>query len=191
LGKFDIYKVDLKNIKEDIQKYEYLLDSQYFSNIEGEDVHSGKVKVALTVTKRKDIYEMNFNLAGVVLVPCDRCLDYMDLPIETTARLIVKFGKDYSEESDEIVVIPESEGSINIAWFLYEFVALAIPIKHVHIQGKCNRQMSAKLRKHTPKTDDDDGQEGPESDNIIITDEDTEIPVDSRWDALKNFKEEE
>ena len=33
--------------------------------------------------------------------------------------------------------IPEEEGEINIAWFLYEFVVLDIPIKHVHEPGKC------------------------------------------------------
>jgi uncharacterized metal-binding protein YceD (DUF177 family) len=183
LGKFDIYKVDLKNMQGDVQQYEYFLDTQYFLNIEGEDVQKGKVKVTLVVTKRKGIYEMNFHLVGMVVIPCDRCLDDIDFPIDSTARLIVKFGKDYAEESDEIIVIPESEGSVNLAWFLYEFVVLAIPIKHVHAHGKCNRHMTAKLHKHTPKTDDDNELEEPENDDV-------EHMADPRWDALKNFKEE-
>ncbi|MDR0686256.1 MAG: DUF177 domain-containing protein [Dysgonamonadaceae bacterium] len=173
-------------MKENTRNYEYLLDAQYFSDIEGDDVHKGNVAVVLAVTKREDIYEMNFHLSGVVVIPCNRCLDCMDMPIDTKARLIAKFGKDYAEESDEIVVIPESEGYINIAWFLYEFVVLAIPIKHVHPQGKCNRQMSAKLRKYAPKTDGYDGQE----EDPTFTDSDAEQPVDPRWDALRNFKEE-
>jgi uncharacterized metal-binding protein YceD (DUF177 family) len=115
----------------------------------------------------------------------------MDFPFETTARLIVKFGKDYSEESDEIVVIPETEGVINLAWFLYEFVALAIPIKHIHAPGKCNKQMTAKLKKHTPKSGDDDDNFEID-DNVIITDEEEpEENTDPRWSALKGFKEEE
>ncbi len=65
------------------------------------------------------------------------CLDDMNLDVDTQSRLIVKFGKEYSEESDEIVIIPEEEGEINIAWFLYEFIALTIPIKHVHPTGEC------------------------------------------------------
>jgi uncharacterized metal-binding protein YceD (DUF177 family) len=113
----------------------------------------------------------------------------MDYPIETTARLFVKFGKDYSEESDEIVVIPEIEGMINIAWFLYEFVALAIPIKHVHAPGKCNKQMSTKLKKHSAKLADDDSYAEDVDDIIVTDDEDTEEPTDPRWDVLKELKE--
>jgi uncharacterized metal-binding protein YceD (DUF177 family) len=172
LGKFDTYKVDLKNMREDSREFDYLLDTQYFVNIEGEDVHKGKVKVHLTVTNRKGIYEMDFHLAGVVVIPCDRCLEDMDFPIDTTARLVVKLGKDYEEESDEVVVIPESEGAINLAWFLYEFVVLAIPIKHVHAPGKCNKQMSAKLKQHSPKPEeDDDALAEIDDDDTVITGE--------------------
>ena len=70
----------------------------------------------------------------------------MDQAVDTHGRLVVKFGSAYSEESDEIVIIPESEGEINIAWFLYEFIALAIPIKHVHPPGECNRVVASKFR---------------------------------------------
>jgi len=72
----------------------------------------------------------------------------MDQEIESDNHFIVKFGKEYSEESDEIIIIPEEEGEINIAWFLYEFIALGIPMKHIHEPGKCNRIMSKKLQKH-------------------------------------------
>jgi uncharacterized metal-binding protein YceD (DUF177 family) len=90
------------------------------------------------------------------------------------------------------VVIPEAEGVINLAWFLYEFIVLAIPIKHVHTPGKCNKQMSAKLKKHTTKADnDDDAFDIDASDDIVVTDEDPiEEATDPRWDALKGLKEE-
>ena len=179
----------------DVEEYEYLLDNQFFINIGGEDVQKGRVKVTLTVAKHKGFFDFAFVLSGIAIVPCDRCLDDMDLPIETTAHLVVKFGKDYSEESDEIVVIPEAEGVINLAWFLYEFVALAIPIKHVHAPGKCNKQMTTKLKKHSSKSEDDDDNDSfdGEMDDIIITDDDdsNERDTDPRWDALKGFKEEE
>ena len=179
----------------DVQKHEYLLDNQFFINIGGEDIQKGRVKVTLTVTKHKGFFDFVFALSGVAIIPCDRCLDDMDFPIETTAHLIVKFGKDYSEESDEIVVIPESEGVINLAWFLYEFIALAIPIKHIHAPGKCNKQMTTKLKKHSAKSEEDDNDsfDMDMGDDIIITEDDdsNEKDVDPRWDALKGLKEEE
>ena len=195
LGKFDLYKVGLKGMQADVQKHEYLLDNQFFINIGGEDIQKGRVKVTLTVTKHKGFFDFVFALSGVAIIPCDRCLDDMDFPIETTAHLIVKFGKDYSEESDEIVVIPESEGVINLAWFLYEFIALAIPIKHIHAPGKCNKQMTTKLKKHSAKSEEDDNDsfDMDMGDDIIITEDDdsNEKDVDPRWDALKGLREEE
>jgi uncharacterized metal-binding protein YceD (DUF177 family) len=76
---------------------------------------------------------------------------------------------------------------------LYEFVVLAIPIKHVHAPGKCNKQMSAKLKKHTAKSEDDEGDsfDMDDSDDIVVTDEDPiEETSDPRWDALKGLREE-
>ena len=190
MGKFDSYKVDLKGMRQEIQTYEYLLDNQFFANIGGEDLQKGKIQVTLTVTKKISVFNCDFRLNGTAVIPCDRCLEDMDYPVDTTARLIVKFGKDYAEESDEIVVIPESEGVINLAWFLYEFVALAIPIKHVHVPGKCNKQMTAKLKRHTAKAElDEEDAFDLDGEEIIVTDEDTEEMTDPRWNALKDLKE--
>ena len=141
-------------------------------DIDGDEVQKGKVKVNLTVKRSSMVFDMNFQLEGVVYVPCDRCLDDMDLPISAKNKLIVKFGKEYAEESDEIVIIPEAEGEINLAWFIYEFIALTIPMKHVHAPGKCNKAMSSKLKKHTTRrSDDDDEYEDESADEIIVEDD--------------------
>lgn len=193
MGKFDAYRVDLKGTQPDVREESYFLDNQFFTNIGGEDIQKGKIKVDVTITKTAGVFRFEFRLNGFVVIPCDRCLDDMEYPIETTSALVVKFGKDYSEESDEIVVIPESEGAINLAWFLYEFVALTIPIKHVHAPGKCNKQMTSKLKKHSAKTNDSDEESLglDEIDDVIITDQDEETKTDPRWDALKDLKTEE
>ena len=48
-------------------------------------------------------------------------------------------------EEDDLVVIPENEGILDMTWFIYEFVALVIPIRHVHAPGKCNPAMTKAL----------------------------------------------
>ncbi len=192
MGKFDPYKVDLKSMTTDIQKIEYLLDNKFFGDIGGDDIQKGKVKVSLSVKKTAGIFELNFLSEGTIIIPCDRCLDDMDLPISTTNRLIVKFGKDFSEESDEIVIIPESEGVINLAWFLYEFIVLTIPIKHVHAPGKCNKTMTSTLKKHSPKGMEDEYGAGEGGEDIIITSDhdNDEEETDPRWEALRDLKDE-
>ena len=178
----------------DTQNFEYQLDNIFFSNIGGEDIQKGKLTVYLTVKKISMMFEFNFRIEGTIVIPCDRCLDDMDFAVMTNNRLIVKLGKEYAEESDEIIIIPEDEGEINLAWFLYEFIVLTIPIKHVHAPGKCNKGMTSKLKKHSPKgsADDDDDFDSVETDeDVIISDEEDNSSTDSRWDALRGLIEDD
>jgi uncharacterized metal-binding protein YceD (DUF177 family) len=160
-------------------------------DIDGTEVQKGKVNVSLSLKRSPMMFEMDFLINGVVWVPCDRCLDDMELPIETRNRLVVKFGKEYDEESDEIVVIPEDEGAINLAWFLYEFIALTVPMKHVHPPGKCNKSMSSKLKKHTSKKSSDDDYYYDNSDDDPAMEEDLTETADPRWDPLKGLLDNE
>ncbi|MGL5562430.1 MAG: YceD family protein [Tannerellaceae bacterium] len=170
-------------------EFEYQLGNKYFTDIDGTEVQKGKVKVLLTLKRTPLMFDLSFKLEGMAYVPCDRCLDDVEIPIDTTAKLIIKFGHEYSEESDEVIVIPEEEGEINLAWFIYEFVALAIPMKHVHAPGKCNKSMSSKLKKHSARQADD--EEVDVDGDGFEYEEDTvdEAPQDPRWDALKDLLE--
>lgn len=190
MGKFDLYKVELKNLSPGVHEYEYFLENKFFVDIDGDEVQKGKVKVNLTVKRTSMVFDMNFQLEGIVYVPCDRCLDDMELPVSTQNMLVVKFGKEYAEESEEIVIIPEEEGEINLAWFIYEFIALAIPMKHIHAPGKCNKAMSSKLKKHTARrADDEDEFDEEAADDIVVDDDAADMPSDPRWDALKGLVE--
>ena len=125
---------------------------------------------------------------GMVWVPCDRCLDDMELPISSSDKLMVKFGHEYAEEGENLIVIPEEEGEINVAWFMYEFIALSIPMKHVHAPGKCNKAMTSKLSKHLKTNANEDSDEVFDTggDDIVI-EEEVEEQIDPRWNELKKI----
>ena len=190
LGKFDAYRVDFRNMSQaEVRMYEYLLENKFFIDIDGPEIQKGKVNVTLTVTHKIASFELLFHITGIVYVSCDRCLDDIEIPVETDSRLIVKLGKEYAEESDEVLVIAEDEGTLNLAWFLYEFVALAIPMKHVHPPGKCNRTMTSKLKKHSAmRSDDEDTDSFGTDDDMSQADNESGMQEsDPRWDALKDI----
>ncbi|KAA6344467.1 hypothetical protein EZS27_007913 [termite gut metagenome] len=193
MGKFDAYRIDLKGMQADSAGYEYLLDNLFFANIDGPEIRKGKVKVTVTIRKVSFTFELKFRTEGFVRVSCDRCLDEMEQPVESSGdKLIVKFGREYAEESDNLIIIPEKEGSINVAWFMYEFIATAIPMRHIHPPGKCNKAVISKLRKHL-RTDAADNEEidlSEETGNIDIgVEEETagENEMDPRWNDLKKI----
>ncbi len=188
MSKFEKYNIPLKELKTETQVFEFDLDENYFKKIDSPEVQHGNIKAIVTVRKKTGLYDLNFELNGIIQIPCDRCLDDMNQPIQYKEKIQVKFGDKFSEE-DDIVIVPEADGGINIAWFLYEFIVLNIPIKHVHAPGECNKTMVSKLKKHITRqrTDDDDLDDIDfEEEDEIPTDETT---TDPRWDGLQNIFE--
>lgn len=183
MGKFDAYKIDLKGMKNDTYSCEYVLDNHFFESIDSPEVQKGKVHVALTVKKTAGLYELSFKTEGVVQVTCDRCLDDMDQPVTSTDKIKVKLGEDFSESGD-IVIIPEETGEINVAWFMYEFIALSIPMKHVHAPGKCNKAMMGTLNKYLRVSADENAEEMEVEEE---TADDKEQVIDPRWNELKKI----
>lgn len=170
----------------DAETHTFLLDNLFFVDIDGPEVQKGKLNVMLSVKKTPRAFELNFQIEGSVCVPCDRCLDDVELPIHTSDHLIVKFGREHGGEGDNIIIVPEDEGEINVAWLVYEFIVLAIPMKHVHAPGKCNKAVMGKLNKHLRTNSDDDSEDMDElSDDV--DDDGTESPADPRWNELKNI----
>lgn len=189
MSKFELYNVVLKDIDNEMRVIEYDLDDAYFKKIDSPEVQKGNVKAKVSVQKKMNTYELHFQLDGSVIIPCDRCLDEMEQQIHYKEKLQVKFGDKFAEE-DEVVIIPESEGAINVAWFLYEFIVLNIPIKHVHAPGECNKTMVVKLKKHITRqkddTDDDNSSLDFEDDDDFTAEE---VQTDPRWDGLQNITE--
>ncbi|MDD3080109.1 MAG: DUF177 domain-containing protein [Paludibacter sp.] len=184
MSKFELYNVVLKDITTGTSVFEYDLDDVYFKKIDSPEVQRGNVNAKVTVRKKIETFELQFVLDGYVLIPCDRCLDDMKQPISYKEKLLVKFGTKFSEEND-IVVVPESEGTINIAWFLYEFIVLNIPLKHVHAPGECNKTMVSKLKRHIARSKDDDENDMDFDDDDDVVEDDNQI--DPRWEGLQNI----
>lgn len=180
-------------MKETNAHYEFLLDNDFFTAIDSPELQKGKVYVVLDVKKSAQAFELNFRTEGVVVVLCDRCLDEMDQEVTSKDKIFVKFGAAYADEGDNLIIVPEEEGDINVAWIMYEFIALAIPMKHVHAPGKCNKAMSGKLNKYLrTSADDDDSEIEPiddsvDADDINVADEAEDKPVDPRWNELKKL----
>ena len=166
------YKVDLKGVKDETRCLDFDLNDDFFGALDGSQLEHGALHVSVSIRKMAGFFELLFHTEGSVVVTCDRCLDDMDQPIDTDNKLLVKLGDTYSEEDDTITV-DENEGILDISWFIYEFIMLAIPIKHVHAPGKCNSAMTQKLE---------------ELSGAVRSGEEEEEAIDPRWEKLKNLK---
>ena len=166
------FTVDLKALTEEVTPLEWELDDQFFEQLEDAQLQQGSVHVSGSIRKAVGFFELELQSVGTVRVPCDRCLEMMDQPVEADLRLIVKMGSEYTDD-DDVITVDEAHPVLDTAWLIYESIALAVPIRHVHQPGDCNVSMSEKLN---------------ELSAARSSDADAEDAVDPRWAALKGLK---
>ena len=123
--------------------------------------------------RRKIIcFFFDFTIEGTVTVPCDRCLEDLDLDIEGYYELVVKVGDENEELSETVIVISSKEYEIDVAQYIYEFISLMIPMRNVHDETEngqaCDPEILKEIEKH-------------------LAHENPEAPVDPRWEALKKI----
>lgn len=200
MGKFSAYKLPLKTLPHGSHTFDYKLQKQFFVDMESADIRDADIDVHVDVNYKGDLYEITLTVTGEITLICDRCLDDLQWPVDTTFHIFVKYGPDYNDDSDELLEIPESDAELNIAYMMYDTVALTIPIKHVHPLGKCNRAMSSLLKKHraTAHNLEEDGDD--EMIDEMIDEVETaqmqpdssdsdDSPTDPRWDELKKLND--
>ena len=169
---FEQFKIDLKALKQDETPLQWELDNNFFQQLEGAQLQSGSLHVSGSIRKTVGFFELNLHSVGTVEVTCYRCLEPMSQPIEADLSTTVKLGTEDSYD-DEVITVDETRPVLDTAWLIYESIALAVPIRHVHQPGDCNVAMSEKLeRLSAARSSDADAQDD----------------IDPRWAKLKNLK---
>lgn len=142
------YSINLKAIDSPQADFQWDLDDDFFAALDQELIERGCIHVALRVKKTSGAYNLQFQVDGEVTVPCDRCLDPMQQPIHGAHELRVVLG-DCFDDDGELITVPEAEGTVDLAWNIYEIVALLIPTSHTHAEGQCNTDMAQRLQQYT------------------------------------------
>lgn len=189
VGKFSEFMLRLKGMPEGNHHFDYHLDKQFFEDMENADVRDADLSVKLDIYHQHGGYDLTFAVKGVITLMCDRCLDNLEWPVDTTYHVRVEYGDSYRDESDDLLIIPEGDDTLDVAYMLHDTVALTIPIRHVHPQGQCNRKMAAALRQHRAHRpgDEDTELEDALMDEMDDMSADNSVP-DSRWDALRDVR---
>ncbi len=168
----DTLDIDLLILQEDSFEATYVLREEYFNSIDEATVKSGDVRAEVALTKAASSeYMLSLKVAGTVTVQCDRCLDDMEQHITGDSTYTIRLGND-SAVDDDVIVVDEKDGILPLSWLIYETIALAIPIKHVHAPGKCNDAMTRKLEELSATRSGDDMGDA----------------VDPRWADLEKLK---
>lgn len=173
LKAYDIQFVGLKLGK---HIYDYEINQTFFEYFEFDEFNTINVNLNIHLEKKTTLLELNFSGNGSVNINCDVSNEPYDQPINFNFNLVVKFGQEYNNENDSILIIPHGSYEINIAQYIYELIVLSIPQKRIHPgveDGTLNSEILRKLEDLSPNTD--------------LKDESSSNDVDPRWNKLKKL----
>ena len=164
--------IQFSGLKPGTYTYRYTLDGNFFREYENEELREGKVVFEVSMERSERMLTFTFVYHGNIKTTCDRCLGEMEIPVDGEERLCVKFSDTETSDDEDVVILPESAYQIDIAQWMYEYVAIAMPIQKVHPEGECDPEMLKYL------------SEMNEEEREKTTGE-----TDPRWDALKQLME--
>ena len=173
------YSIPFKGLKEGKHNFDFELNNEFFEEFENSEIKSGEVKAQVQLTKRTQFLQFDFEMQGRIDTTCDRCLDDLELEMEYSGKLYVKFGDEEEEQSDELIVIPHEEHQFNLAQYMYDSIMLSLPYQRIHPEDEdgnsdCAPEMLERLNSHLIEE---------EIEEEIEEDED----IDPRWADLKKL----
>lgn len=160
------YIIKFEGLKQGTHFYEFDVDTKFFEEFDCDEFNKATINVDLEFEKQSTMMLLNFDFYGTVTVPCDRCLDEVDVDVAGEEKLILKFGSESYQETEEIIILPDNAFEINLAANIYEFIMVNIPQKRVHDEGLCNQDVIDELNKIEEKEDNE---------------------IDPRWSTLKDI----
>ena len=163
-------------LKEGVHHFNRDITATFFDAFDYTEFSSTALFVQIDLTKKASMLEVEFTVSGNVRVGCDLTNELFDLPLNPTHELVVKFGEEFNDENEHLLVLPHGSHQLDLAQTLFETIVLAVPQKKVH-PGIENGSLQSDL------LDRLDELHPGESTNEIET-------TDPRWDALKKLKKD-
>lgn len=152
-----LYNIGFAGLSQGTHRFSYEIGEAFFGCFEHSEVTHGAVSLDLTLEKESDMLVIDYAFKGWVELECDICLKPYRQPVDHEHRMYVKFGDDFTEQSEDVVVIPSEASHFDIAHYVYEYIHLELPIKRVHTGdgqegSECDKEMLDKVARHSVDT---------------------------------------
>lgn len=168
------FTIQFVGLKVGEHHFEYLIKNTFFEHFEFDDFNESNINAEVVLDKKTTFLEFHFKISGTVNVNCDLSNESFDQELSGNFDMVVKFGDEYNDENEEILIIPHGEYEINIAQYIYELIVLSVPSRLIHPgikDGTLKSDILDKLEELRPNEDHKGNDE----------------ETDPRWDTLKKL----
>ena len=169
------YIIPFVGLKVGEHHFDYQINNTFFQHFEYDEFNTVNVKIDLKFEKKSTLLELYFSASGTVNINCDITDEPFDQAINDELKLVIKFGNEFNNDNEDILIVPHGEYEINVAQYIYELIVLAVPIKRIHPgieDGTLQSDILSKLEELRPS--EDNKTKSPEG-------------IDPRWNNLKKL----
>ena len=114
--------VKLHGLGASATEFDHKIGKEFFDSFGNPDILDADLDVSCDIVRHGVTVDVECGIEGTVTVPCDRCLEALEITIETG------FSETYAPESDELDFNQD----------VYDYVCTALPLQRVHEEGECN-----------------------------------------------------
>ena len=158
--------------------FDFKIDNTFFEHFEYDEFNAVAISLDVLLDKKTTFMEFTLTYGGDVDVNCDVTNEPFKEPVAGNYHFIVKFGDDFNNENEDLLLIPHGSYEVNIQQFVYESIILNLPSRRIHPgieDGTLQSDILDKLEQLSPKAPTQD------------TEEPQQRPTDPRWDSLKKL----
>ena len=123
------FVAQLRTLRTGTSEFVWKAGRQFFEEFGDSDILDADITVTALVSNHGLTIGVKAAIAGSVTVPCDRCLENLVIPVDTS------FEETYTPESDILDISQE----------VYDYVLTSLPMVRVHPDGECNDETTKYL----------------------------------------------
>lgn len=165
------FEIPFVGLKLGTHEFEFDVNDSFFASLPYSLIEKGSVKVWLDLEKKETMMIANFECFGHVEQICSRCNESALVEIDSDLAVIYKFSHEEEETNDDNLLIVNYDAyELDVSQQVYEMISLALPIRPMHEEGKCDEEMVKLIEKYQVKEEKKD-----------------EDDIDPRWSVLKGL----
>lgn len=168
------FEINFSGLKLGDHDFEYRLGKKFFELFGYQEYNNAEFDAKLRLNRKENSLGLQLAVNGKAKVACDITSELFWLPLENETGVQVKFGEEFDDTNDEVLIIPQGEHRINVAQYFYELAVLAKPLKVVHPEveaGKRGQEILKKLEELSPENQE----------------KESEDENDPRWNKLRDL----
>lgn len=116
------FVVSLPDLGSGPKLYEWKAGREFFDTFGNTEILDADLVVTAEVSGRGLTVKADCKIHGSVTVACDRCLEDLVIPVDTS------FEETYTPES----------GELDLSQDVYDYACTSLPLQRVHPEGECN-----------------------------------------------------